>query len=179
MAINQSANTKEMVGKWGPVAGGVIALLGALIALVSFILQWVSFMGTGVTGIDMLSQISTFSQGSTSVLLYTVFCVPVLGLVLILAGIATIPLAILKNMKDLYRIIVGAVIIVISLCGCCSPVSFALGLNSSLGAASSSAPSITSLLGAGFWVSLVGFGLTLLGGIVATVTAVMAKQKSI
>jgi hypothetical protein len=160
-----------VIGGIGLFGGYILAILGALAALVAFVLPW---FPTGDTGLDTVSK--AFQPGGDQMFLLWGL-VPLGAVVLLLLSLVGIVLGSLgKGRSSGLALLLPLLIALPGLCGC-------LPLSS---------PVITSLmatgfdvnrlsgalvgLGNGFWIAILGLGVALVGVLAALIGGLLRRR---
>jgi hypothetical protein len=160
-----------VIGGIGLFGGYVLAILGALAALVAFVLPW---FPTGDTGLDTVSK-ALQPGGDQMFLLWGL--VPLGAVVLLLLSLIGIVLGFLgKGRSSVLVLLLPLLIALPGLCGCLplsSPVVTALmDTNFDVGQLGGALAGLAQ----GFWIAMAGLGLALVGVLTALVGGLIRRR---
>jgi hypothetical protein len=161
--------TRAFLGRGGPVAGSIISILGNLLVLIGFVLPWASCSGYQASGLDLVQQSASGRLGDTSGTLLAL--IPFLAVGMIGVAILTIPAALWRKIPTLIKTVGVVLIALMTVCACLPAGLFFTNMQSAR-----NSPDIFGLGGFirveyGFWVSVFGLLLSLVGGLVGIGTA--------
>lgn len=171
MAVSSgnSLSKEVLVEKAGPVGGSALSILGALLVMIGFLLPWVSCSGYNLSGYDLAVNGKEYFNTSSTFLLCLVpfFALGVLGVSLVV-----IPSALLKKkIPAMVKPIAAVLLPLLVLLACCPSVIFFARIQAEMSKAGNYGMSGYIQIGAGFWISMFGLFLALLGGLIAAATA--------
>jgi hypothetical protein len=164
---------RQLIGRGGPAAGGALSLLGSALAIIGFLLPWVSCAGQPLSGVALAQQPGP--QGENLGWLYVV---PFLALGCLGLALAIIPLAAWRRVPLLVG---GALSALLALLALGAAVPLAIVYN----AITTGSDQIGATLGFGgavlkledgFWLTAFGLLMVVLGaglGVVAAVVGVL------
>ncbi len=177
VTVNDLGDTNQMVGKVGLFGGHGLITFGALIVLFAFMLPWASCGNLQISGLDIATQPAQYEGSASWTFLLLVPLAALALLVLGLIGLAAGTLS--KSLPDnLVRLvpILPLVAILPGMCGCCPSLAFLVNIQK----ARSDPSGIGILVKAeyGFWLTLIGLGLSLIGIVAATVGGLVAQRRT-
>jgi hypothetical protein len=174
---------KNIASRGGPAVGGGLSMLGALLAMIGFLLPWASCAGTPLNGLELAQE--TGPAGQSLGLLYLV---PFLAIGCFGIALSVIPLSAWRRIPALVGWlglalvgVLGVVAIIPLVLLYTSYTAAQEELESSLGIFASLAGDAIKIE-SGYWVTAVGLGLVVLGAIfgcvVGMVGAVIPKRRN-
>ena len=174
-----SADVAQVANKIGLFGGHGLITVGALIALFAFMLPWASCSGVRLSGLDIVTQSSQYSGDASGTGLVLVPLAALALLVLGLAGLAVnlwgkslpVNLARLVPFLPLLAALPG-------LCGCCPSCAFFLNVQNARSGPDNLGLGMLIQIEYGFWLTLVGLGMALVGMIAAAVAGLLAQRRS-
>ncbi len=161
---------QNLIGRGGPAAGGALSMLGSALAIIGFLLPWVSCAGKPLTGLELAQQ-----PGPTGENLGWLYVVPFLALGCLGVALAVIPLAAWRRVPVwvgglasafVGLLALGAAVPLIIVFNSLSTAAEEIGANLGFGGA-------VLKLEDGFWLSAVGLLVVLMGAGLGLVTAVI------
>lgn len=165
---------KTMASRGGPIAGGGLSMLGALLAMIGFLMPWASCAGTPYSGLNLASQPGP--QGESMALLYLV---PFLGLGCLGIALSVIPLAAWRRIPVFAGWLALAVVGVLGVIAAIpllilytSYTAAQAELESSLGIFSGLAGDAVKIE-PGYWLTALGLALVVLGAIVGCTVGII------
>jgi len=173
-------NVKDIVGKGGPVAGSAISIVGAVLALVGFVLPWASCGGYRLSGLDIVTQSASGDIGNAN---GTFLClVPLLAVGVLGVAILVVPAALWKKIPRLIRLIGPALVSLLAAIACCPSCLFFTNLQSARNDPNALGMGGLIQIEYGFWVTVAGTAISFLGGLLGVGTSLaetaMSKKSS-
>ncbi len=158
---------KTLASRGGPIAGGGLSMLGALLAMIGFLMPWASCAGTPYSGLALAAQPGP--QGQSLALLYLV---PFLGLGCLGIALSVVPLSAWRRIP----VFVGwLALAVVGLLGVIAAIPLLVlytsytaaqeELEQSLGIFSGLAGDAVQIE-PGYWVTALGLAVVVLGAII-------------
>ncbi len=160
---------KNLVGRGGPAAGGLLSFMGSALALIGFLLPWVSCASKPYTGLELAQQ-----PGPSGENLGWLYVVPFLALVGLGLALSVIPLAAWRRVPLWVGGALSAVLIVLALGAAIPLVIVASSLNTASDQISSNFGfgGAALKLESGFWLTAFGLFMIVLGGGLGVVGAI-------
>jgi hypothetical protein len=168
VSTGKSLSKEVLLEKAGPLGGSALSILGALLVLIGFVLPWASCSGYNYSGWDLAVNGREYFDTSSSIFLCLVpfFALGLLGMALVL-----IPAALLKKIPAFVKPIAAALVTLLVFFACCPSVIFFARLQAARTNAGHYGAANYVHLGYGFWISMVGLLLALLGGLLAALSS--------
>jgi len=160
---------QNIVGRGGPAAGGLLSFAGAALAIIGFLLPWVSCAGKPLTGLELAQQ-----PGPQGENLGWLYLVPFLAVGCLGLALSVIPLAAWRRVPIWVGGAVSALLVLLAF-GAAVPL---IIVYSSLNTAGDQISANLGFGGAilkiesGFWVTALGLFAIVLGGGLGVVAAV-------
>jgi len=172
-------STKDIVGKGGPIAGSTVSIVGALLALIGFVLPWASCGSYRLSGLDIVTQSASGNLGDTN---GTLLClVPFLAVGMLGVALVVIPASLWKKIPPLFKIAGTALISLLAALACCPSCLFFTNVQSARNDPSNFGMGGFIQVEYGFWVTMFGLCVSLVGGLLGVGTSVaetaIAKKK--
>lgn len=175
-----SPRTLSIASKVGIFGGHSILTIGALLILFAFILPWASCSGIEVSGLELATKPSEYGAEETARFL---LLVPLGALGLIVLGVLGLGSNILglfkKTLPEIYHRISAlapAVMAVLAwLCGCCPSCAFFANIQRQRSDPNSMGLGMLIRLEYGFWLTVVGLGVTLAGLMLAIAGGILSQ----
>jgi hypothetical protein len=165
---------KNLASRGGPAAGGGLSLLGALLAMIGFLLPWASCAGTPYSGLELAQQ-----PGPSGENLGLLYLVPFLALGCLGLALSVIPLSAWRRIPVLIGwlglALVGVLGVVAAVPLILLYTSFAAAqkeIESSLGIFSGLAGDAVKIE-PGYWLTAFGLALVVLGAIVGCAVGII------
>ena len=161
---------QNVIGRGGPAAGGALSMLGSALAIIGFLLPWVSCAGKPLTGLALAQQ-----SGPAGENLGWLYVVPFLALGCLGLALSVIPLAAWRRVPVWVGGLASALLALLAL-GAAVPL---IIVYNSLTTAGDEISSNFGFGGAvlkledGFWLTAVGLLVVLMGAGLGVVTAVI------
>jgi len=176
---NSSLKTKDVVGIGGPIAGSATSIIGALLALVGFVLPWASCGNYRLSGLDIVTQSASGNTGDAS---GTLLClVPLLAIGVLGVAIVVILASLWKKIPSLVKTIGTAIVGLLAALACCPSCLFFTNVQSARNDPNSFGMGGFIQVEYGFWVTVFGLFVSLLGGLLGVGSSVaemvMSKKK--
>jgi hypothetical protein len=175
--VNQLVNRASLFG------GNGLISLGALIVLFAFMLPWASCGNLKLSGLDIVTQSSRYSQyGDGSSWGPALALVPLGAMALLALGVGgilvglvgkSLPQSVLRLMP--FMPLVAALP---GLCSCCPSGAFLFNLQSARSDPESLGLGMMIQIEYGFWLTLVGLGVSFIGIVAAVVGGLMARRQT-
>ena len=177
-ASPQPSDPAQIAGKVGLFGGHGLLTFGALIVLLAFMLPWASCSGVQLSGLDIVTQSSQYNgDASWSVLAL----VPLGALALLALGVAGIAVNLLskKLLAGLTRLIPFLPLLAAlpGLCGCCPSCAFFWNIQSARSDSSNFGLGTLIQIEYGFWLTLVGLGMSFIGMAIALVGGLVTRPR--
>jgi len=173
-------NKKTILGKGGPIAGSAISIIGNLFVLIGFVLPWASCSGYKLSGLDIVTQSGSAILGNTNGTLLGI--IPFLAIGIIGVAILTIPASLLKKIPSIARIIGMVLIAIMTACACLPSCLFFTNMQSARNNPNNFGLGGFVQIEYGFWVTIFGLIVSLIGGFLGIGTSVaemlLSKKKS-
>ena len=168
VSTGKSLSKEVLLEKAGPLGGSALSILGALLVLIGFVLPWASCSGYDLSGLDLAVNGREYFDSSSSIFLCLVpfFALGLLGMALVL-----IPAALLKKIPAFVKPIAALLVTLLVFFACCPSVIFFARLQAERSNAGQYGATNYVGLGYGFWISMVGLLLALLGGLLAALSS--------
>ena len=173
------ADPAQIAGKVGLFGGHGALTLGALVVLLAFMLPWASCGNLQLSGLDIVTSASEYSDASSGIILALV---PLGALALLALGIAGLVVNLLgkKLPLNLARLtpFLPLLAAMPGLCGCCPSCAFLWSIQDAR-----SEPDIFGLgmmiqIEYGFWLTLVGLGVSFIGMVTALVGGLASRPRA-
>lgn len=161
---------QNLLGRGGPAAGSALSMLGSVLAIIGFLLPWVSCAGQPLTGVELAQQ-----PGPTGENLTWLYVVPFLALGCLGVALSVIPLAAWRRVPVLVGGLASALVGLLAL-GAAVPLVI---VYNTLTTGSEEIGATLGLGGAvlqledGFWLTAVGLFVVLMGAGLGVLTAVI------
>jgi hypothetical protein len=163
----KALSKEDLVGKAGPVGGSALSILGALLVLVGFVMPWSSCGGYNLTGLDLATNGSDYGNATTSLLcLVPFFALGILGVSLVI-----IPAALLKKIPAIIKPVAALILPLLVMLACCPSVIFFAKIQSERGGSGNSGMGGYIQIEYGYWISIFGLFIALVGGLITLGTA--------
>jgi hypothetical protein len=165
---------KNVVGRGGPVAGSAVSMLGALLALIGFLMPWASCAGQPLTGLEIAQQPGPEGQS-----LALVYLVPFLALGCLGLALSVIPLAVWRRVPRLVLLLASGLVGVLALVASVPLAVVYASLRAAQARLESELGFFSGLAGQaftverGFWVTAVGLALVLIGSLLGSGAALL------
>ena len=165
---------KSLASRGGPIAGGGLSMLGALLAMIGFLMPWASCAGTPYSGLELAAQPGP--QGESLALLYLV---PFLGVGCLGIALSIVPLSAWRRIPVfagwLALAVVGVLGVIAAVPLLILYTSYTAAqeeLEQSLGIFSGLASDAVQIE-PGYWVTAVGLALVVLGAVVGCAVGII------
>jgi len=172
-------NKEAVVGKGGPVAGSVISIIGNLFVLIGFVLPWASCSGYRLSGLDIVTNGISGNLGNANGTFLGL--IPFLAIGIIGVAILTIPASLLKKIPALFKTIGTALVALMTACACLPSCLFFMNMQSARNNPNNFGLGGFIQVEYGFWVTIFGLFVSLIGGFLGIGTSVaeivMSKSK--
>jgi len=173
------ADPAQIAGKVGLFGGHGLLTFGALIALFAFILPWASCSGVKLSGLDIVTQSSQYGGSASWAFL---LLVPLGALALMALGVAGVATNLLgKKLPDnLARLtpFLPLLAALPGLCGCCPSCAFFWNIQSARSDPNSFGLGALIQIEYGFWLTLIGLGISFVGMITALVGGLVTRPRA-
>ena len=168
VSTGKSASKEVMLEKAGPVGGSALSILGALLVIIGFLLPWASCSGYDYSGWDLaVNSKEYFDSASASLLcLVPFFALGLLGIALVV-----IPATLVKKIPGMVKPIAAVLLPLLVFFACCPSVIFLAKIQAERTNIENYGMRNFVQVGSGFWLSMFGLFLALLGGLIAASTA--------
>jgi len=178
-ASPQPSDPAQVAGKVGLFGGHGLLTFGALIVLLAFMLPWASCSGVRLSGLDIVTSASEYNgDASWSVLAL----VPMGALALLALGIAGVAVNLLgkKLPAGLTRLtpFLPLLAALPGLCGCCPSCAFFWNIQSARSDSSNFGLGTLIQIEYGFWLTLVGLGMSFIGMVIALVGGLVTRPRA-
>ena len=178
-AAGDAADAAQIAGKVGLFGGHGLITFGALVTLLAFMLPWASCSGIKLSGLDIVTRASEYGgDASWSILALA----PVGALALLVLGIAGLAVNLLgqKLPDNLARLtpFLPLLAVLPGLCGCCPSCAFFTNIQNARSNPNNLGLGMLIQIEYGFWLTLVGLGVSFVGMIVA-LTGGLATQRRV
>lgn len=168
---NSSLNRQDLIAKGGPAAGGGCGMIGALLALVGFLLPWASCGPVRLNGLDIVTQSNQLNSPQATLLcLIPLFAAGAMGMALLV-----IPASFWKKIPNPVKIIGSAATGFLALLGLCLSCAFFAALQSARNDPKNMGMGTLIQIESGFWVTVFGFFVASLGALLGVVTALAGR----
>ena len=162
------ADAVQIAGKIGLFGGHGLITVGALMVLFAFILPWASCSGVQVSGLDIATNPTNYTDNSSGAVL---ILVPLGALLLIALSVVNVILILLgkKLPPFLGRLVLFLPVlgVIPGLCGCCPTGAFFLRIQQIRSDPESMGLGQLVRLESGFWLTLLGLAIVFAGILVA------------
>ncbi|MCC6189445.1 MAG: hypothetical protein IT318_10440 [Anaerolineales bacterium] len=165
---------KNAVGRGGPIAGGALSMLGAVLALIGFLLPWASCAGQPLSGLQIAGQPGPQGQNLAWIYLVPFLAIGCLGIALSIVPLAAwrrvppVALILASGLVGLLAVAAAAPLVVVytSLRAAQSQLESELGLFSGLAGEAFT-------LERGYWLTAAGLAMILAGAVLGSATALL------
>jgi hypothetical protein len=164
----KSLSKQELIEKAGPVGGSALSILGSLLVMIGFLLPWASCGGSDVSGWDLAVKGGDYFGTSST---YLLCLVPLFALGLLGIGLVVIPSTLIKKIPGIVKPIAAVLLPLLVFFACCPSVIFLARIQAERTNAANYGIGNYIQVGYGFWLSVFGLFLALIGGLIAAGTA--------
>jgi hypothetical protein len=165
----KSISKEDLVGKAGPVAGSALSILGALLVLIGFVMPWASCGGYKLTALDLVQGgiEGDFGNASSAFLcLVPFFALGILGV-----SLALIPASLIKKIPTTVKPVAALLLPLLVMLACCPSIIFFARMQSTRSADHSFGMGRMITIEYGYWITMIGLFVALVGGLIALGTA--------